>query len=65
MQIEGVAFAPPRTNRSTGWRSTSAIRRLAQAVAGHDVLIVHGAPVSSEVLDAAPLRLVCSPGAGR
>jgi D-3-phosphoglycerate dehydrogenase len=28
-------------------------------VAGHDVLIVHGAPVSSEVLDAGQLRLVC------
>jgi D-3-phosphoglycerate dehydrogenase len=28
-------------------------------VAGHDVLVVHGAPVSAEVLDAAPLRLVC------
>ena len=32
---------------------------VAQAVAGHEVLIVHGAPVSSEVLEAAPLRLVC------
>jgi D-3-phosphoglycerate dehydrogenase len=32
---------------------------VARAVAGHDVLVVHGAPVSAEVLDAAPLRLVC------
>ena len=29
------------------------------AVACHDALLVHGAPVSAEVLDAAPLRLVC------
>ena len=28
-------------------------------MAGHDVLVVHGAPVSAEVLGAAPLRLVC------
>ena len=32
---------------------------IARAVAGHDVLIVHGAPVTAEVLRAAPLRLVC------
>ena len=32
---------------------------VARAVAGHDVLVVHGAAVSAEVLGAAPLRLVC------
>jgi D-3-phosphoglycerate dehydrogenase / 2-oxoglutarate reductase len=32
---------------------------LVAAVAGHDALLVHGAPVTAEVLDAAPLRLVC------
>ena len=32
---------------------------IARAVTGRHVLIVHGAPVTSEVLDAAPLRLVC------
>jgi len=32
---------------------------VAAAVAGHDALVVHGAPVTAEVLDAAPLRLVC------
>ena len=32
---------------------------IAAAVAGREVLIVHGAPVTAEVLDAAPLRLVC------
>jgi D-3-phosphoglycerate dehydrogenase len=32
---------------------------VAAAVAGHDVLVVHGAPVTAKVLEAAPLRLVC------
>ena len=32
---------------------------LAAAVPGHQVLVVHGAPVTAEILDAAPLRLVC------
>ncbi|HUC22772.1 MAG TPA: NAD(P)-dependent oxidoreductase [Streptosporangiaceae bacterium] len=32
---------------------------VAAAVAGHDVLAVHGAPVTAKVLDSAPLRLVC------
>jgi D-3-phosphoglycerate dehydrogenase len=32
---------------------------LVAAVPGHDVLLVHGAPVTAAVLDAAPLRLVC------
>jgi D-3-phosphoglycerate dehydrogenase len=60
MQIDSMTGAAPRT---------ASERRLAEyagdpldvvrAVAGHEVLIVHGAPVSSEVLEAAPLRLVC------
>jgi D-3-phosphoglycerate dehydrogenase len=60
MQIDSMTAVAPRTESE---------RRLAeyvgdpldvaQAVAGHEVLIVHGAPVSSEVLEAAPLRLVC------
>lgn len=52
--------APPRS------RSLLRIREyagdpaeVAAAVAGHDVLVVHGAPVTGEVLDAAPVRLVC------
>ena len=60
MQIEGVAFAPPRTASEHRLREyVGDPADVARAVAGHDVLIVHGAPVSSEVLDAAPLRLVC------
>jgi D-3-phosphoglycerate dehydrogenase len=60
MQIEGVAFAPPRTTSEHRLREyVGDPADVARAVAGHDVLIVHGAPVSSEVLDAARLRLVC------
>ena len=56
--------APRRPRRgprpSARSASTWATRpTLAAAVPGHDVLLVHGAPVSAEVLDAAPLRLVC------
>ena len=60
MQIPDITTVPARTESE---------RRLAEyvgdpadvarAAAGQDVLIVHGAPVSSEVLDAGPLRLVC------
>jgi D-3-phosphoglycerate dehydrogenase / 2-oxoglutarate reductase len=64
MQISGITSAPPRTESE---------RRLAEyvgnpadivrAVAGQEVLIVHGAPVTAEVLDAAPVRLVrCARG---
>ena len=60
LQIASTEAAPPRTD------SERAVREyigdpadLAAAVAGHDALLVHGAPVTAEVLDAAPLRLVC------
>jgi D-3-phosphoglycerate dehydrogenase / 2-oxoglutarate reductase len=60
MQIEEVAFAPPRTDSERGLREyVGDPAEIARAVAGQDVLIVHGAPVSAEVLGAAPLRLVC------
>jgi D-3-phosphoglycerate dehydrogenase len=60
MQIEGVGFAPPRTESEHRLREyVGDPADIARAVAGHDVLIVHGAPVSSEVLDAGRLRLVC------
>lgn len=60
MQIEGVAFAPPQTESEQRLREyVGDPADIVRAVAGHDVLIVHGAPVSSEVLDAARLRLVC------
>ena len=51
---------PPRTESERRLREyVGDPAEIARAVAGHDVLIVHGAPVSSEVLGAAPLRLVC------
>jgi D-3-phosphoglycerate dehydrogenase / 2-oxoglutarate reductase len=60
MQIEAAIAAPPRTESEHRLREyVGDPAEIARAVVGHDVLIVHGAPVSSEVLDAAPLRLVC------
>jgi D-3-phosphoglycerate dehydrogenase / 2-oxoglutarate reductase len=60
IQIDSVAFPAPRTESERILREyIGDPADIARAVAGHDVLIVHGAPVSSEVLDAAPLRLVC------
>ena len=52
IQIEEVASAPPRTTSEQRLREyVGDPADVARAVAGHDVLIVHGAPVSSEVLD--------------
>jgi D-3-phosphoglycerate dehydrogenase len=60
LQIDDVWFAPPRTESEERLREyVGDPAQIARAVAGHDALIVHGAPVSAEVLDAAPLRLVC------
>ena len=60
MQIDDVRFAPPRTESERRLREyVGDPAEIARAVTGHHVLIVHGAPVTSEVLDAAPLRLVC------
>jgi D-3-phosphoglycerate dehydrogenase len=60
VQIDSVAFPAPRTESERKLREyVGDPADIARAVAGHDVLIVHGAPVSSEVLGAAPLRLVC------
>ena len=60
MQIEDVWSAPPTTESGRRLREyVGDPAEIAAAVAGHDALIVHGAPVTSEVLDAAPLRLVC------
>lgn len=60
LQIGSTAAAPPRTASARGLREyLGDPADLAAAVAGHDVLVVHGAPVTAEVLDAAPLRLVC------
>ena len=60
MQIIGIAGTPPRTESERRLREyVGDPADVARAVAGHEVLIVHGAPVSAEVLDAAPIRLVC------
>ena len=60
LQIHGLDVPPPRTESERGLREyIGDPADLAAAVAGHEVLVVHGAPVTAEVLDAAPLRLVC------
>src|SRR6201996_2417054 len=60
MQIDDVTCAPPVTESERGLREyVGDPAEVARAVAGHDVLVVHGAAVSAEVLGAAPLRLVC------
>ncbi|HLI42275.1 MAG TPA: NAD(P)-dependent oxidoreductase, partial [Streptosporangiaceae bacterium] len=60
LQIDEIASAPPRTASERGLREyVGDPAEVARAVAGHEALIVHGAPVSAEVLGAAPLRLVC------
>jgi D-3-phosphoglycerate dehydrogenase len=60
LQIDEASPVPPRTESERGLREyVGDPAEIVRAVAGHDVLIVHGAPVSSEVLGAAPLRLVC------
>jgi D-3-phosphoglycerate dehydrogenase len=60
MQIQDVRSAPPATESGRRLREyVGDPAAMAAAVAGHHVLLVHGAPVTSEVLDAAPLHLVC------
>jgi len=60
LQLEELTGAPPRTESEHRLREYMGDpAEIALAVAGHDVLVVHGAAVSAEVLDAAPLRLVC------
>ena len=60
MQIDEVTCPPPVTESERGLREyVGDPAEVARAVAGHDVLVVHAAAVSAEVLGAAPLRLVC------
>jgi D-3-phosphoglycerate dehydrogenase / 2-oxoglutarate reductase len=60
LQIEDAAAAPPRTTSEQLIREYAGDPAdVAAAVAGHEILVVHGAPVTAEILDAAPLRLVC------
>lgn len=64
LQIDSTTAAPARTDSERTLREyVGNPAHLVAAVAGHDALLVHGAPVSAEVLDAAPLRLVgCARG---
>ena len=60
LQLGTLAAAPPRTASERALREYMGDPAdVVNAVAGHEVLVVHGAPVSAEILDAAPLRLVC------
>jgi D-3-phosphoglycerate dehydrogenase len=61
LQITRTDGEPPRTESERRLREYAGDpAQVALAAAGHDVLVVHGAPVSAEVLDAAGgLRLVC------
>ena len=60
LQLGTADPAPPRTESDRSLREYAGDPAdLMAAVPGHDALLVHGAPVSAEVLDAAPLRLVC------
>ncbi len=60
LQIKDAAATPPRTTSEQLIREYAGDpAHVAAAVAGHEILVVHGAPVTAEILDAAPLRLVC------
>jgi D-3-phosphoglycerate dehydrogenase / 2-oxoglutarate reductase len=60
LQILDATAPPPRTESEQQIREYAGDpAQVAATVAGCEVLIVHGAPVTAEVLDAAPLRLVC------
>jgi D-3-phosphoglycerate dehydrogenase len=59
LQVDEVRYEPCTASERRLREYAGDPAEVARAVAGHDALIVHGAPVSAEVLDAAPLRLVC------
>ena len=60
MQIERSDGEPPRTESERRLREYAGDpAEVARAAAGHDVLVVHGAPVSAEALGVPGLRLVC------
>jgi D-3-phosphoglycerate dehydrogenase / 2-oxoglutarate reductase len=60
LQLGTLGAPPPRTESERALREYMGDPAdLVRAVAGHEVLVVHGAPVTAEILDAAPLRLVC------
>lgn len=60
LQITTTGAEPARTESERGLREYAGDpAEVASAVKGHDVLVVHGAPVSAQALDAPGLRLVC------
>jgi D-3-phosphoglycerate dehydrogenase / 2-oxoglutarate reductase len=60
MQIDRTDAEPPRTGSERRLREYAGDpAKVAAAVAGHEVVLVHGAPVSAEALEAPGLRLVC------
>jgi D-3-phosphoglycerate dehydrogenase / 2-oxoglutarate reductase len=60
MQIDRTDGEPPRTESEHRLREYAGDpAEVARAAAGHDVLVVHGAPVSAEALAVPGLRLVC------
>ena len=60
MQIDRTDAEPPRTESERRLREYAGDpAKVAAAVAGHDVVVVHGAPVSAEALGVPGLRLVC------
>ena len=66
MQIDEVACAPPGTESERRLREyVGDPAEIARAVAGHDVLIVHGAPVTAEVLEPPRCGWCAAPGADR
>jgi D-3-phosphoglycerate dehydrogenase len=59
-QITRTDAEPPRTDSEHRIREYAGDpAEVASKVAGHDIVVVHGAPVTAEVLDAADLRLIC------
>src|SRR4051812_30644396 len=60
LQIEETEATPARTESERRLREYAGDpAAVAAAVPGHDVLVVHGAPVSAEALNTEGLRLVC------
>ncbi len=60
MQIDRTDGEPPRTDSERRLREYAGDpAEVARAAAMHDVLVVHGAPVSAEALEVPGLRLVC------
>ncbi len=60
MQISRTDAEPPRTPSEALLREYAGDpAEVVRAAAGHDAIVVHGAPVSAEALDTPGLRLVC------